>query len=550
MHLPIASRPESLQVSSAHLLRPQASLTVNPNAAASVPADAEPANDGPTDSSLSNPNAEMTTAATADRRHRKVLPPLSPAPSASADGFLSSQEDAGSLAAASSSSLPAAADSPLELQLETKSEIEQLLRHHIRFAHAFRVNDTAEILPFLDRDVSLRLADGSRYHGASAVLGCLVGAKMAKLSTLLHVRGAPTRAGPWQSVFVYEHGRVFKEPMYSELIEWKPNSGTILSIVHTSVIASACDSLGLTAKLSTAANIKSVISSHRRSDADSNHSDAPEQDDEDGEDDEAQWLSQRGMQKIERRSSLSRTSSSSSNNSNPAVTASTVSNSSTGSSSSGVAITKISVLSRLHPVRKRKLVNPFVTIETISSGACPVWKSAVARKQELPAWSVRDVELVGASVDNPVVVTLWDHGLFRSVRVASTELVLSELMSDDAIVKEASLRLRPTGISSDNVEVSIELERIDTTDATAFGSPARALPDQQSRDLGAEQKPTSASASSVSVSSTVDEATHSEQKTWSVVPSTRVSLALLIVLLALLWHQLQLTRRSEEAGTL
>ncbi|KAJ0401377.1 hypothetical protein P43SY_001315 [Pythium insidiosum] len=476
-----------------------------------------------------------------DRRQRKVLPPLSPAPSSVDGGFAPLEADAVAPLSA------AAADAPLDGLLETKAEVEQLLRHHIRFARAFRVNDTAQILPFLDRDVTLRMADGTRLSGASAVLGCLVGTKMAKLSTLLHVRGAPTRAGPWQSVFVYEHGRVFKEPLYSELIEWKPNSNTILSIVHTSVMGSACDSHGLTAKLSTSAAIRS--SQQRRSDI-SNSNDAAEIEDEDGEDqDEALWLSQRGMQKMERRSSLSRTSSSSSNTSNPALTVSASALSSSLTGARGVSITKISVLSRLQPVRKRKLVNPFMTIEMVRSGACPVWKSTVARKQERPTWAVNDVELTGAAVDNPVVVTLWDQGIFRSIRVASTELVLSELLTDDTIVKESSLRLRPTGISSDPVEVAVRVQRIDAD--ASFGMPARSsLPEQASSDVASEQKPTTAS--TIPVSSTVDAATGSGQKTWLVAPSTRVSLALAlaVVLLALLWRSVLQLTSSSEAGTL
>jgi len=36
-----------------------------------------------------------------------------------------------------------------------KPRIEQLLINHVRFAYAFKQNDAAKILPFLDKDVTL-----------------------------------------------------------------------------------------------------------------------------------------------------------------------------------------------------------------------------------------------------------------------------------------------------------------------------------------------------------------------------------------------------------
>ncbi|KAF4315485.1 hypothetical protein BBO99_00004870 [Phytophthora kernoviae] len=110
--------------------------------------------------------------------------------------------------------------------------VEQLLLNHLRFAHAFRKNDAAMILQFLAKDVKLVSADGVQHEGQSSVLAYLVGARMTKISANLHVKGCPTRSGACQSTFVYEHGIVFKDPLYMEVVDWKPKSNTIVRIAH------------------------------------------------------------------------------------------------------------------------------------------------------------------------------------------------------------------------------------------------------------------------------------------------------------------------------
>ncbi|KAF1784353.1 NTF2-like domain [Phytophthora cactorum] len=114
-------------------------------------------------------------------------------------------------------------------------DVEQLLVNHLRFAHAFRKNDAAMILQFLAKDVTLVSVDGARHEGQSAVLAYLVGARMTKLSSNLHIKGCPTRSGACQSTFIYEHGIVFKDPLFMEVLDWKPNSGTIVRITHVAL---------------------------------------------------------------------------------------------------------------------------------------------------------------------------------------------------------------------------------------------------------------------------------------------------------------------------
>ncbi|KAF1784346.1 NTF2-like domain [Phytophthora cactorum] len=114
-------------------------------------------------------------------------------------------------------------------------QVEQLLVNHLRFAHAFRKNDAAMILQFLAKDVTLVSVDGARHEGQSAVLAYLVGARMTKLSSNLHIKGCPTRSGACQSTFIYEHGIVFKDPLFMEVLDWKPNSGTIVRITHVAL---------------------------------------------------------------------------------------------------------------------------------------------------------------------------------------------------------------------------------------------------------------------------------------------------------------------------
>ena len=120
--------------------------------------------------------------------------------------------------------------------------MEQLLVNHLRFAHAVRQNDAAQILQFLAKDVTLRAMDGARHEGQSAALACLVGARMTKLSANLRVKGFPTRAGACQSTFVYEHGLVFKDPLYMEVLDWTPDGARVVRIAHVPLLADSKNS--------------------------------------------------------------------------------------------------------------------------------------------------------------------------------------------------------------------------------------------------------------------------------------------------------------------
>lgn len=353
-------------------------------------------------------------------RPRKTLPPLSTPPRE-----------------LSMAALDPAADTVVAS--ETKLEIEQLLRNHLHFARAFKLNDAAMLMPFLDRDVQLTTYDGVVYEGVSAVLGFLVGSRMSKLSAALHVKGTPTRSGVWQSAFVYEHGLVFKEPLYSEVVDWSPQSSVILSLTHTRL--SNPHDVGPPKSVSDMVKVVASLP-HRLSLSD---------------EDDAPLMSRR-------RSSVSRSSRTASSSTTDSV-----------NMNGGAVITRIAVLTKLSPIRKRKLVNAFITVESESGEL--LWKSNVAKKQTLPVWSNVEVEIPPSEEDDfvehrllklpdphtPVVLTLWDYGFFRSLRVATTQVTAAELLRNER-TGQSVIELKPMGLSSAHLQLCLSLERLGGSD--------------------------------------------------------------------------------------
>ncbi|KAI9917500.1 hypothetical protein PsorP6_012859 [Peronosclerospora sorghi] len=47
--------------------------------------------------------------------------------------------------------------------------------------------------------------------------------------------GLPYPSDAWQSTFIYEHEIVFTDPLYMEILDWKPNSATVVRIAHVTV---------------------------------------------------------------------------------------------------------------------------------------------------------------------------------------------------------------------------------------------------------------------------------------------------------------------------
>lgn len=320
---------------------------------------------------------------------------------------------------------------PLADETDVKAEEEQLRRAHMGFARAFKLNDAAVLLPFLDKNVTLTTHDGHHFSGPSAVLGYLVGAKMSKLSGALHVKGRPTRRGAWQSAFVYEHGLVFREPLYSEVVDWIPHTSVATRITHTRL--SSLPEPGPPKNIADVVKVVAAIP-HRLSLSD---------------DDDCSTAPTAG-----RRSSLSRSSLMSA----PAVHSPTSAAQIAAVENGGAIVSRIAVTTKLAPIRKRKLVNAFLTVE--SDDGLVLWKSTVAKKQTQPVWNGIDLEFPPPLDDEEgVVVTLWDHSFFRSLRVAHARVTGAELLRQER-GGIATLELKPMGFTSSPVELTVSVTRL------------------------------------------------------------------------------------------
>ncbi|KAG2911685.1 hypothetical protein PC118_g5759 [Phytophthora cactorum] len=328
-------------------------------------------------------------------------------------------------------------------------QVEQLLVNHLRFAHAFRKNDAAMILQFLAKDVTLVSVDGARHEGQSAVLAYLVGARMTKLSSNLHIKGCPTRSGACQSTFIYEHGIVFKDPLFMEVLDWKPNSGTIVRITHVALpdakSGKTPQDFGKSSPLRLSFGTKM-----------SDEEDPSEYyEDSDGSE---TWESENNNStpppvKVRCRRLKSNSSADSSSAAMTAVTAASLRLSSSSSSSQSganevavqpltpggvipagckksmptISLAEISCRG-LTPIRKRKTVNPFVLLQCPQTGS--VWKSPVMRRDPNPKWNHIPMKIPAHNLAGVVEISLWDHTFFRSVKVAGAALVVSDLLKD------------------------------------------------------------------------------------------------------------------------
>ncbi|KAG1684547.1 hypothetical protein DVH05_010960 [Phytophthora capsici] len=330
-------------------------------------------------------------------------------------------------------------------------QVEQLLVNHLRFAHAFRKNDAAMILQFLAKDVTLISVDGARHEGQSAVLAYLVGARMTKLSANLHIKGCPTRSGSCQSTFIYEHGIVFKDPLFMEVLDWKPNSATIVRIAH---IALPDAKSGKTPQDFGKSSPLRLSFGNRMSDDEDSSEYSADSDSETWESDNNNNNKSSTPPPVKVR--CRRLKSNSSADSNAAMTAVTAASlrlsSSSSSSHSGaneisvqpmapcavapgtrksmpmITLAEISCTG-LTPIRKRKTVNPFVLIQVPEVKA--VWKSPVMRRDPNPKWNHIPLKIPAHKPADVVEISLWDHTFFRSVKVAGAALVVADLLKDD-----------------------------------------------------------------------------------------------------------------------
>ncbi|CAH0484417.1 unnamed protein product [Peronospora farinosa] len=330
---------------------------------------------------------------------------------------------------------------------DDKPYIEQLLVKHLRFAHAFRKNDAAMILQFLAKDVTLISVDGARHEGQSAVLAYLVGACMTKISSNLRVKGCPTRSGTCQSTFIYEHGVVFKDPLYMEMLDWKPHSATVVRIVHAAIPDAKsgktshdfCKSSPLRLSFGTRSSGDEDLSEI------SGESDGSATKESENHNANAAAPVKARYRRKKPKSSADRCSAAMS-----AVTAASLRLSSSSSSQSGVneadmesvpspggsmksmSVIKLAEISciGLTPIRKRKTVNPFVIVRCPKTGA--VWKSPVKRRDSNPKWNHIPLRIHAHKLAKVVEISLWDHTFFHSVKVAGVVLVGSDLLKGDA----------------------------------------------------------------------------------------------------------------------
>lgn len=376
-----------------------------------------------------------------------MLPPLSSAPPPSPPAATNNNS--------SSSNDPAT--------LANKPRIEQLLIDHVRFAYAFKQNDAAKILPFLDKDVRLTTMDGARLDGLSAVLAHLVGPRMTKLSSNLRVKGSPSRSGLAQSKLLYEHGLLFRQPLYTEVIEWTPDHA-VASIAHVAVSAESKNHNHSKSPPHLESLKSPLVSSTSTASTTGSFLDAPQDEDEPEyqhlADDPAlespaplagrpltKSSSGTCSEKLEKLTSrLSRASSSDSN--------SHVSSSNCNGDVANIAQPDVTLkileisCADLEPIRSRKHVNSFVTIRKSPHGSSH-WKSSVARHERNPVWTHVPLELHALRGDDILEISLWDFTLFKSTKVATAALMLADLFAQDEVEEFAT---------------TVQLERMELTD--------------------------------------------------------------------------------------
>ncbi|DAZ96184.1 TPA: hypothetical protein N0F65_012374 [Lagenidium giganteum] len=332
-----------------------------------------------------------------------MLPPLSSPEATFSNKSQSCSALANATPAPPTSSPTAPNDSAKTKQTaDAKTRALDLVATHLRFARAFKENDTAKILPFLDRDVTLKTLDGAVIEGQSAVLAHLVGSKMEKVSRQVHIRGQPTRTGPRRSLFMYDTGFLVKNTLYTEVIEWT-TSATVLTIAHTP-----------TPHSSTSKVLAEVFNNAEKSARSSASEDS----------ETAVSLSQQSV------------------------------NDSTGETSSPelrcVVIQRVRVR-HLAPTLKRKL-NLFATIRKLQSHT--TWRSPVAKHAVAAEWAL-DTPLTLQCSDNIVEITVWNSALFQNHRLASVQVDATVLLQDGAAKGSSTLRLQAH--TKDSVHEDIEV---------------------------------------------------------------------------------------------
>lgn len=322
-----------------------------------------------------------------------------------------------------------------------KPRLEPLMINHVRFSYAYKKNDAAKIMPFLHKDVTLQTLDGTRLQGLSAVLGHLVGPRMAKLSSHTHIKGSPTRSGLAQSKFVYEHGILFRQPLYIETIDWTPDHA-IAAITHVMIPDGRSHKAHFQPETT---KLPSPLSSSRGSVVSSTADNNPADDDEpehlDDDVMDATLRKSRSLgESLARSQSLSRASSSDEST-----------RFSTSSSDGADMVLKIQQITcaNLEPFRSRKNVNPFVTIRKSPNGGSQ-WKSSVARHERNPKWANVPIELHAQHHrENDVLeISVWDFHLFKTVKVATAALVVADLFVQE----------------EDEFATTVQLERMELTD--------------------------------------------------------------------------------------
>ncbi|RLN92748.1 hypothetical protein BBJ28_00023699 [Nothophytophthora sp. Chile5] len=348
--------------------------------------------------------------------------------------------------------------------------IETLLLNHLRFAHAFRQNDAAQILQFLAKDVTLSSIDGAQHDGQSAVLAYLVGARMTKLSANLHVKGCPARSGARQSSFVYEHGLVFKDPLYMEVLDWAADgSATIQRIAHIALPDAKSNknfqeflkSSPLRLSFGTRSDDEESCRDDSSNSGESDLSDLALLEPENGSPSSSSPPKRIRCRRLKSNSSVADSSSTAAMT---AITAASLRLSSSGSSNQS-AVTEAAVLpvtagtavaiakrrlppaislveiscTDLRPIRKRKSVNPFVVLQC--SATDTTWKSPVLRREANPVWEQVPFAVPVSCRGAVLELTLWDHSFFRSVKVASAALVVSDLIRNPTAEFSTSVQL-------------------------------------------------------------------------------------------------------------
>ncbi|TYZ56887.1 hypothetical protein PybrP1_003612 [[Pythium] brassicae (nom. inval.)] len=294
-----------------------------------------------------------------------MLPPVSPTtPPTSGSGARNDKSNS------SSNQSDAAAPSYSPVQ---KPRVEPHVVDHVRFSYAFKKNDAAKIMPFLHKDVTLLTLEGARLEGLSAVLAHLVGPRMAKLSSHMHIKGSPTRSGLAQSKFVYEHGILFRQPLYVETIDWTPDHA-VAAIAHVAVPDGKSCKAHFHPDATKPPSPLSVSRGSASGASDSTNNNPVDEDEPEHLDDDALDAA----------------------------------------------------------LRKSKSLGEPLALRDPNGGSSH-WKSSVARHEANPKWASVPIELHARHHrENDVLeVSLWDFHLFKTVKVATAALVVADLFAQE-----------------------------------------------------------------------------------------------------------------------